>query len=70
MGNIKICKKINFFLFFHKKFIKIFIKPTALGQLLTFPFNKYYNLKNIYKFYSLMEIVFVDSLIFFLKSMF
>ena len=32
-----------FFLFFHKKFIKIFIKPTTLGQSLTFPFNKYYN---------------------------
>ena len=57
MGNIKFV----IFFFFHKNFIKIFIKPTSLGKTLTFPFSKYYNLKTIYKFYSLMEIVFVDS---------
>ena len=74
MGNIKICKKIKiFFLFFHKKFIQIFIKSLPLGQSLIFPFNKYYNLKTIYKFYIRMKIVFVEcglTFFFFLRACF
>ena len=39
VGNIKSSQKNKLFFFFHKKFLKIFLKLILLGYPLTFPLN-------------------------------